>query len=456
MQLKPSPPLHEPHVREVVASRALLEEPQFRNLWLTQGIAQTSQNALLFTLLVVVLEITGSTVATSVLVLCFILPSIPLGFAVGVLLDRTDKVQVLVATNLIRAACCVLYFLFHSDELAIYGVSLVVATAGLFFNPAVLSLIPAVVPKPRLVRANSIYNFTLTASQLLGIVVVAPIALKTIGSEGMFIGGALLFLSAATFAALIKHEPETREPLRPQGSVFAGIPNEFRQSWDALAGDRYSVVALSQLIISSTLVLLFAILIPRYMVDVLGVPPDNAALVFAPTGIGALIGLRMVTTFTRWGKNRTVVIGLGGIAACLVLLALVEPIADVYKASGDWFDPSRLLRVSLLQFLVMCFALPMGFFYALLNAPAQTILHERAPDDMRGRIFATQVVMANFISLLPLLLVGAITDLLSVTAVLVLLAIGLGGAALASNAWGYQEPELDREGRVPQEAGTFN
>jgi MFS family permease len=187
---------------------------------------------------------------------------------------------------------------------------------------------------------------------------------------------------------------------------------------------------------------------------VLGVPPDNAALVFAPTGIGALVGLRFVTTFTRWGKNRTVVIGLCGIAVCLALLALVEAIANIYEASGDWFDPSRLLRVSLLQFLVMCFAAPMGFFYALLNAPAQTILHERAPEDMRGRIFATQVVMANFISLLPLLMVGAMTDLLSVTAVLLLLAIMLGGAALASNAWGYREPELAHEERVPQGVGT--
>ncbi len=81
----------------------------------------------------------------------------------------------------------------------------------------------------------------------------------------------------------------------------------------------------------------------------------------------------------------------------------------------------------------MCFAAPMGFFYALLNAPAQTVLHERAPPEMRGRIFATQVISANFISLLPLLLIGAITDLLNVPLVLLLLALGLLAMAVVSH-----------------------
>ena len=72
----------------------------------------------------------------------------------------------------------------------------------------------------------------------------------------------------------------------------------------------------------------------------------------------------------------------------------------------------------LIAILTVLFAAPMGFSYALLNAPAQTVLHERAPPEMRGRIFATQVVSANFVSLLPLIVVGAITDFAGITAVL--------------------------------------
>ncbi len=333
--------MYEGDVRSVVRSRALLADPRFASLWLSQGIAQTAQNALLFTLLVVVLQITGSSVHTSFLVLCFILPSIPLGFIVGVILDRVNKTPVLVVTNLLRAGGCVLFLFFHDSEWTIYAISMGVATAGLFFNPAIVALIPSLVPRDRLVPANSLYNFTLTGAQLVGIVFVAPTILKLVGADGMFITGAVLFTLAAGFAARVSVGPEKRDMKLPQGAMFGGIPTEFRESWRALTSDRRSLLALTQLITSSTLVLLFAILIPRYMEDVIGVPADSAALVFAPTGIGALVGLRFIPMLARNGKNRVVVIGLAGLGFCLMLLALVEPIADIWERSPDSIDRSQ-------------------------------------------------------------------------------------------------------------------
>ena len=426
-------------VREVVKSRALLSDRRFANLWLSQGIAQTSQNAILFSLLVVILDITGSSIHTSLLVLSFILPSIPMGVVVGVVLDRVRKGPVLIVSNLVRAGGCMLFFFFHGDEWVIYGISAGFATAGLFFNPAVVSLIPSLVSRERLVSANSLYNFTLTGSQLVGIVFLAPIVLKSVHAEGMFITGAVLFLVAAGLAARVNVVREEREPRLPQGAIFGNIPMEFRESWRTLAADRRAFLALAQLIMSSTLVLMFAILIPRYMKDVLGVPPDNAAFVFAPTAIGALVGLRFLPWFTEKGKNRVVILGLVGIAVCLILLALVEPLTDVTEQAPGSAYATRLLRVSLLQALTMAFAGPMGFFYALLNAPAQTVLHERAPPEMRGRIFATQVVFANFISLMPLLVIGAATDWLKVPVVLLLVAAGVLGMALVSALVGGRE-----------------
>lgn len=443
-----------PDVSVAIRSRTVLSDPRFRNLWLSQGIAQTSQNALLFALLIIVLNITGSSIHTSLLVLCFILPSIPMGFVVGIVLDRTRKDRVLVLSNVARAGCCVLLFFFHGNEWVIYGISIGLATSGLFYNPAVVSLIPQIVPRDRLVPANSLYNFTITGSQLVGMVFVAPTLLKSAGEDGMFIAAAILFVGAAYFASRLHIEHEQREARPVQGAMFS----EFRESWQVLASDRYSSLALLQLITSSTLVLLFAILIPRFMKDVIDVPADNAAFVFAPTGIGALVGLRFIPWFSRQGKNRAVVIGLLLIAACLVLLALVAPIADVWEDAPGWLNPRRWVQISVLQAVTMIIAGPMGFAYALINAPAQTILHERAPPEMRGRIFATQVVSANFVSLLPLLIIGAITDLLSVSYVLVMIAGTVLVIAWVSNAVGGRDfppggGEATRE-RRPQEAVT--
>jgi MFS family permease len=421
-----------PHIDEIVDSRALLLQPRFATLWLTQGLAQTAQNAILFTLLVVVLQLTGSSAATSVLVLAFILPSIFMGVLVGVLLDRWRKGTILVATNLIRAGACILYLFFHEDLLIIYAISFAFSTSGLFFNPAVVSLVPALVPRERLVSANSLYNFTLTGSQLAGMVFLAPAVLKLWDERVMFVAAAVLFTLAGALAVWLSNLQNGRDIELPKGPLFGGIPEEFRKSWRALTSDLPSALALGQLTMSSTLVLLFAILIPRYMQDVLSVSADSAAFIFAPTGVGALIGLRFIPWFSRWGKNRVVVIGLVGVAISLAMLATVRGLVEIMETTPGPLNPGNLLGLSLLQSLTMMFAAPMGFSYALLNAPAQTVLHERAPPEMRGRIFATQVVSANFVSLLPLLVVGAVTDFAGVTAVLLGISVFLLLFAYAS------------------------
>ena len=440
-----------PHIEEIADSRALLRQPRFATLWLTQGLAPTAYNPILFTLLVLVLKLTGSSAASSLLVLAFILPSIFIGVFVGVMLDRWRKGTILVITNVVRAGACGLYLFFNDDVLAILAISLVFSTSGLFFNPAIISLIPSLVSRERLVSANSLYNFTLTGSQLAGLVFLAPVILKLGDERAMFVVAGGLYIVAAGLAVWLDTLREDPEIKPRQGPQFGGILEEFRKGWRALTSDSASALAMAQLTMGSTLVLLFAILIPRYMDEVLSRSPDDAAFLFAPTGVGALVGLRFIPWFSRRGKNRAVVIGLVGIAVSLVLLATVRGLTEIMETTPGPLNPGRFLGLSLLQTLTMLFAAPMGFSYALLNAPAQTVLHERAPPEMRGRIFATQVVSANFISLLPLLVVGGVIDITSVTAVLVgiaavLLLFAYASARVGGLTNGDETPQRAREG----------
>jgi MFS family permease len=134
----------------------------------------------------------------------------------------------------------------------------------------------------------------------------------------------------------------------------------------------------------------------------------------------------------------------------MAALALVEPLAALLENSGA-LDPEGVAGLGLLVTLTMFFAFPLGFSYALLNAPAQTVLHERAPAEMRGRIFTTQIVSANFFSLLPLLLIGAITDLLGISWVLIILALLVSTASLL-NAQAARRSEAMPEPQKPPRA----
>ncbi|GAG04267.1 unnamed protein product, partial [marine sediment metagenome] len=119
-----------PELPATTTTRALLADRRFAALWLTQGLGQTAQYALLFTLLLLVLDLTGSSIHTTLLILSFILPSVLLGMPVAVLLDRWRKESVLLIANLVRAMACLFFLFFHSDVWIIYGVNLVFAAAS--------------------------------------------------------------------------------------------------------------------------------------------------------------------------------------------------------------------------------------------------------------------------------------------------------------------------------------
>jgi hypothetical protein len=65
--------------------------------------------------------------------------------------------------------------------------------------------------------------------------------------------------------------------------------------------------------------------------------------------------------------------------------------------------------------------------------PTQTVIQERADEDVRGRLFAVQLVLANVASILPLVVLGELADTWGVPATLLLVGLGLLGAGLWSH-----------------------
>jgi len=121
-----------------------------------------------------------------------------------------------------------------------------------------------------------------------------------------------------------------------------------------------------------------------------------------------------------------------GLALFLGALGFVETIAELLERTERFnpFGTERVFGLSILVALTMLFAGPLGFAYAMLNTPAQTTLHERTPVEMRGRVIASQMVLANGVALVPLVVVGGIADLYGVSSVVLAIAVllALGGA----------------------------
>jgi MFS family permease len=74
----------------------------------------------------------------------------------------------------------------------------------------------------------------------------------------------------------------------------------------------------------------------------------------------------------------------------------------------------------------------MGVALAMVNVTAQTIMQERAPEEMRGRIFAVQLTFGSVASIIPLVFIGSLADRIGILIMLGLVGIGVLGVALFS------------------------
>jgi MFS family permease len=80
----------------------------------------------------------------------------------------------------------------------------------------------------------------------------------------------------------------------------------------------------------------------------------------------------------------------------------------------------------------MAVMLPLGFAYAVVSVAGQTVIDDRVPLSLRGRVGATQAAMAAIASSIPVVAAGALSDVIGVAPVFALVALATGAVAVAN------------------------
>jgi MFS family permease len=426
-----APPARRQQAVRVSGEPSIWGNREFLLLWLAQAISQTAQNAIWYGIVVLVQQLSHSSTQLSLAVLTLIIPSVVFGVLAGVYVDRWDKRIVLIATNLIRGSIAFAYGAFGlvvGLPLALlFLINFVFSTVGQFFAPAETAMIPTVVPRGRLLQANSLFHLTFTGSQLVGLVVLGPLLAKIGGVDGLFVSmaaaivlcGALVWPLPSTRGAHSPGAPTTEE------EAIRGLWHEFRVIWHFVFRERIVALAMVQWTIGGILGLVVATLVPGFADRLLHVRPEDAVFVMAPAGIGMVVGTALLN---RWGdrfdKHFLSNVGLFTVAACLALTGGMAWMTTLLTAGHPpLVGLPTLGEVSLLVVPVMALALVAGFGFVAIMVPAQTFLQERAPVQLRGRVFAVQLMLANFASIVPLLLLGGLADLIGVDKTLLLIGV---------------------------------
>ena len=205
--------------RRVEAER-LAHNRNFRRLWSAQILSQIAQNLLNFALIIRVFELAQGTrvanIAVALVILSFGVPSIFFAAAAGVYIDHWNRKKVLVVTNALRGVL-VLGFPFVEHNLALLLLlCFAIASITQFFAPAEAASLPKLVREKDLLRANSLFIFTMYASFIVGYSGSAPV-ITAFGNQGPYFVTAFMFGLSTLLVALlptIKAEKTTEVPLK--------------------------------------------------------------------------------------------------------------------------------------------------------------------------------------------------------------------------------------------------
>jgi len=396
---------------------SVLKNRNFRRLYLAQFASLTATYAIYFASMALVEEITRSSAQMGLMIFSSTLPGLLFGLLAGVVVDRQERVKIMMAANLLRVlvalafSAAIHFFPRIYLLLTIYLTNFCISALTQFLISAEGATVPRLVGEKKLMAANSLFNISSLVSQGAGLVVLAPLLLKISGAEAVGLVGAILYLAALVIIAPLPRENMTRKPR--QGRRLAEIWTELKEGWRFIFSDRLVAWATFQLTLASMLTLMLTTLAPGFVARVLGLEVADAVYMAVPVGMGFGLGIALMG---RRGKllSKERWISLGFIALGLGLAVLPLP-----RGAGG---PSFLLLA------MVIFTIGLGL--ALVTIPAKTILQERPPVGMRGRVISTQLVLGNAASTLPMPLGGGLADLIGIRKVMLILAcITLGAAA---------------------------
>ncbi len=446
----------------------LLRKRNFLLLWLAQLISMTVFWAANYGLIVLINEKTGLTTLVGLAIICSSLPAVLIGAPAGVFVDRRNKRRVLFYSNCLRAVATFLFallLLVSSGQLVlVYLLALLISAIGQFFAPAEGATIPKLVGEAELMPALALFQITSMLSNALGFLVLAPFFLLlfpaqlAIGTlvltniEALYFCLGILYAVCAVLIAMIPAHI-IREPKPPAATtveltaeslgVIQNVWSEMMQAWTFIRRRPVLFLAVMQLSFAGVIISVIGQIASPLVTKLLNLPAASMAFVFAPAGVGLVLGSILTPRITRsLSSMRTILIGALSLALLILLIPLATLLAQYLEHRGLQVNGLLVGLVGLMMFLA-------GVALDFINIPASTAMQEQTPDWIKGRVLALQLALFNGISIPFILLIGWISDHFQLPVALYFMAICI----TALGIWGifYQRKTHPRAEEVDEE-----
>jgi DHA3 family macrolide efflux protein-like MFS transporter len=367
----------------MIRFREVLSDRNFLFLWMGQLISNFGDRLTQMALVALVYQRNpGSEMALAKLISFTIIPVFVIGPIAGVWVDRLNRKNVMVISDILRG-CLVLsipFFIVINHILPVYLAVFLAFSISRFFIPSKMAIIPDIVSKEKLLVANTLSDTTHMLGNVVGLVVAGMIVnIKSIGAiGGFYIDGVTFFVSALLIAmiAQVRSIKEVKENLIKTTEAFGSAIKKSIFS-DIVDGMK----TVSEHANMRFIVFVFFILM---------------------AGLGSISCVIIVFIQNAFG-NSTKDLGLLGMFLAVGLFAGTL----IYGRFGQKIDKRKVIFLSFIAsgisvalftisvsrfpnlFLAGAIAAILGASASPIMISANTITHESIPKALRGRVFSS-------------------------------------------------------------------
>jgi dTMP kinase len=343
--------------------RSVLRRPPFRRLLLGQAISSLGDWVGTVAFIAAALALTGSTFAVGAVLVIRLVPPLFAAPVGGVLSDRTDRRRLMVVCNLVQGA--LVASVPFGGIAWLYVVAFVHECVALLFLPARDALVPSLVSRAGLPVANGLimassygtipFAFALfsglrmVADHTPDWVPIAEVLRDHPLAAPFFVDAATFVVAALLFAGLPRADAGRTPPADTGwgGGAFDGFRMARRTPALASLGVGVAVAMLGG-------GALFAVGL-AYVHETLGSGDVEFGYLASLWGLGAAVGLGLVTRLVRRGEGVVFRLAIALCGAVLILMGLAPVLWLAFVAAGVFglgFSVAVMLAMSMAQSLV--------------------------------------------------------------------------------------------------------
>lgn len=370
-----------------------------------------------------VLETTGSAAVFAGILSIATIPTILLSPLGGILADRADRRNIMVALDSLTGASvfCAAFLLSGNNAVIVISVLLVVLSVlGAFETPTVQACIPQMLTGDYIIRGNAVVNQVASISYLIA-PLLGGILYSAFGLKPVMYASVVCFFITALFECFIRLG---YQPKGYKGNILSMVRDDFVSSVRFIARERSDILKMLLLAALSRFFVMGVTLVglPFIVRTVLGLDAKYYGGAESALAVAAILGSIAAGLLTGKMKSGGLSLVLAGIGICIIPAGVVFlfPVSVFIKYG-----------VNVAAFCGMQAAISVFSIFAV------SMIQQNTPDHLLGKVMAYTSAITMCAQPVGQMVYGCLFDVFRDAVYLVLIPTGVAAGVIGMSAAGF-------------------